>query len=272
MSITAPLRAAGLAALMTVAGAPAGASDACRAASGAVAVPLIELYTSQGCSSCPPADRWLSALGGRPVGANAITLALHIGYWDYIGWKDPFAQREFNDRQRWLAARTANGAGRRGIYTPEVFVGGRELANWSDEGAFGPRLQAIGQQPAHARIEVEAQLAPDAQTAGEQVTARVRWQADRGAGPAQLFVAVKRSGYATAVRAGENRGETLRGDHVVRAWAGPFEARDGDVRVTLPLPAERDGGAPTLVAFVQDREAGEVLQSLAVPLAACRVP
>ena len=102
-----------LMALASAAGAAAptagAAGSICRAVSPPYTVALVELYTSQGCSSCPPADRWLSKLQGGPAPLRAVPLALHVGYWDYIGWKDPFARREFNDRQRRLA--THNGSG-----------------------------------------------------------------------------------------------------------------------------------------------------------------
>ena len=86
-------------------------------------VALIELYTSEGCSSCPPADRWLSTLSSRFGPDRLIPLSLHVDYWDYIGWQDPFAQAPFSERQ--LAQRSA---GPRAC-TPEVFVGLHEI-NW----------------------------------------------------------------------------------------------------------------------------------------------
>ena len=112
--------------LVSVAGVSAASS--CRVQSPAHRVALIELYTSQGCSSCPPADRWLSALPQRFRPTEAIPLALHVGYWDYIGWKDPYARPEFKLRQREWA--TANQS--RTVYTPGVFVQGLELRHRRD--------------------------------------------------------------------------------------------------------------------------------------------
>ncbi len=138
------LALAALAAIM-----PAAHAASCQATSPKNTVALVELYTSQGCSSCPPADRWLSQLPSRIDANRAIPLALHVGYWDYIGWKDPFAKREFNDRQSQLAALNGN----RTRYTPGVFVQGRET-NWSS-GAFDAQLRAVNQRPAAATIKLD---------------------------------------------------------------------------------------------------------------------
>src|SRR4051812_22348452 len=87
----------------------------CSAASGERRVPLLELYTSEGCDSCPPADKWLSELPGRGFGPDrVVALAYHVDYWDYIGWRDPYAQARFSEGQRFVNARN----GDRGIYTP----------------------------------------------------------------------------------------------------------------------------------------------------------
>src|SRR4051794_37762643 len=75
-------------------------SAQCSARSGPQTVALVELYTSEGCDSCPPADRWLSGLGRRGLAPDRVVpLSLHVDYWDYIGWKDPYAKREFSSRQ-----------------------------------------------------------------------------------------------------------------------------------------------------------------------------
>ena len=130
-----------LAAALLVTAMPVSQAATCQATSPKNTVALVELYTSQGCSSCPPADRWLSQLPTRIDANRAVPLALHVGYWDYIGWKDPFAKREFNDRQSQLAA--LNGSNTR--YTPGVFVQGRET-NWSSAGAFDAQVRAVNQR------------------------------------------------------------------------------------------------------------------------------
>ncbi len=263
--------AAGSAAVAVNASPPAAsapsATAACQARSGAQAVPLVELYTSQGCSSCPPAERWLSTYSGA-----GIPLALHVGYWDHIGWKDPWAKPAFNERQRQLALRNTRAGERVVVYTPEVFVAGGEATDWRDPRAFARRVSAVEAAPARARIAVRARLeAAGTSPATRRLVSQVDWSADAGVRSPQLHVAVKRSGYATAVRAGENRGATLREDHVARAWTGPLAPAPGATAVTLDLPEDARDGL-TLVAFVHDADSGQVLQALALPLDGCDDP
>lgn len=226
---------------------------ACTAASPAHPVTLVELYTSQGCSSCPPADHWLSQL--RPDD-RVIPLSLHVGYWDYIGWKDPFAKREFNARQRQLATLNRNGT----VYTPGVFVQGREIARWRDPAA----LDAVVRDVAAGKPQVTVTLTAAVQ--GQTVTIRPSATAAAGTDP-QLWVALTQDGLRTAVKAGENRGETLRNDHVVREWSGPWPLAGGQVVWPFPLGATPD--RLTVVAFAADRATGRPLQAVQLPLGSC---
>jgi hypothetical protein len=267
---TIALMALALASAAGVAAPTAGAPGSiCRAVSPPYTVALVELYTSQGCSSCPPADRWLSKLQGGPAPLRAVPLALHVGYWDYIGWKDPFARREFNDRQRRLA--THNGSGT--VYTPEVFVGASELADWGSPNRVAAALAAVNARPPQASIELQAHWV--AATAGsvpaaQQLAVQVHWSADRSARDPQLLLAVKRGGYLTDVQAGENRGEQLRNDHVVRAWGGPYGPARQPLATELTVPYAP--GDAALVAIAQDGASGAVLQAVELSLAACEAP
>ena len=116
------LALAGLAALLGQA--TARAAESCTAASTRVVAPVIELYTSEGCNSCPPADRWLSKLKADPT---VVALAFHVDYWDRLGWKDRFASAAFTARQ----ARQQASNGARFSYTPQVVVDGRDRTDWS---------------------------------------------------------------------------------------------------------------------------------------------
>ncbi len=243
MSVLGPLVLSVLATASTV----QGAAPLCSATSGQRQAPLIELYTSQGCSSCPPADRWLSSLRPRVDAGEVVPVALHVGYWDYIGWKDPFAKREFNERQRVLA-----GGGT--VYTPGVFLQGREWRQWGGTAA----IEQAGQGKALASID----LAVTARNAGS-VSVRAR-----SAGKAEtLFVALTQDGLQTDVKAGENRGARLGNDFVARAWSGPVRA-PGEVTVSLDLPKDAPLGSLALVAFVQD--GAGVQQAVRLPLRTCQ--
>jgi hypothetical protein len=256
-------------ALLTLASTAAGAAETCRAVSPPYTVALVELYTSQGCSSCPPADDWLSSLQTHETPQRAIALALHVGYWDYIGWKDPFARREFNDRQRRLAGRSGGST----VYTPEVFVDGSELTDWSHPDRFATALRAANTRAARASIELQAHWIPTAASADareQRLAVQARWSAEDSARKPQLLLAVKRSGYMTDVRAGENSGSRLRNDHVVRAWEGPFSPQTKPVTAEISVPP--GNGDATLVAIAQDASSGAVLQALELGLGSCQAP
>ncbi|MCC6193824.1 MAG: DUF1223 domain-containing protein [Burkholderiales bacterium] len=221
------------------------AVPACEATSGRDVVPLVELFTSEGCSSCPPADRWLSATF-PPGEAGVSVLAFHVDYWDRLGWKDRFASAQYTARQ--YAAMRANGA--TFVYTPQVLVQGKDVDAGRRERAASA-AKAARARAAHATISLD--FRPGQATARAHVDASARRDA-------ALWLAYTDSGLVTEVKAGENRGVRLTHDHVVRALYGPF-AVDRAVDVAVAPPAER-GRHPALVAFVQNAATGEVLQTL----------
>ena len=169
------------------------AAPACSAKSAAAPM-VVELYTSEGCSSCPPADRWVSTLKGR---SDTIALAFHVSYWDKLGWPDRFASPAFTERQHQRAAQ----AGSSVVYTPQVVVDGRDWRAW-------PRLPPRSDKSAGVTLTLTQQ--------GVAVTALV----DAAPGLPQLsgYWAVLEDQHVSKVRAGENAGETLRHDHVVRLY------------------------------------------------------
>jgi hypothetical protein len=228
------------AAALASAAAPA-VADTCHARSGAVPPVVVELYTSEGCSSCPPADRWLSSLKGR---GDVLALAFHVDYWDYLGWGDRYASAEATARQRQLARRDGSAS----VYTPQVRAAGQDWRRW-------PQLPAA----AAARAPV-LQLQRD----GDAV------QAEVGAlpgGPALLsgYWVVVEDDHESRVSAGENAGRTLRHDHVVRLYRSvtPWAAAQGQrSRLTV---TRGEPGRPRRVAFVVVDAANErPLQAVAL--------
>ena len=175
---------------------------------------------------------------------------MHVDYWNYIGWKDPYSRKVFTERQRALS----DLAHTRTIYTPEFFVAGKELRDWS--GGLAAEVRRINAMPARAAIAIA--IAP-AGAAGLPV--RVRASGQPGA---SLYLALVQNGIATRVAAGENSGRTLHHDFVAREWAQPvLLGRDGkaDITRTLPMPAGAAAASLGVSAFVQS-EQGEVLQAL----------
>ncbi len=234
----------------------------CTAKSGPGTAALVELYTSEGCNSCPPADEWLRTLPGGLGLERVVPIALHVDYWDYIGWKDPFAKALFSKRQREFAPINH----RAFVYTPQVLLSGRDYRQWSEGSQFVRDVRALNGRPARAELELAIR---SGEAGALELAAGARVPAAKDRAGAALFVAVYESGLVSRVSAGENRGVTLRHDYVAREWLGPI-ALDAEGRAELKraiaLPAgARASGA---VAFVQNGRNGDVLQALALP--ACK--
>ena len=244
--------------IMALGGGPAAA--ACTAVSPPHTLALAELYTSEGCDSCPPADRWMSGLAARGLGADKVVpIGLHVDYWDYIGWKDVYAQPQFTERQRQLSRL----AGSTFVYTPQVLLQGRDFRGWSSA-AFEAQVKAVNARPAQADIRlvldpVGGALQVVAEASSNPAVSKVPTAST------QLFVALTQSRISSPVKAGENRGVTLKHDYVVREWLGPVAlGTDGKARLEKMIVPPK--GAPTndlgVVAFVQDAVSGEILQAL----------
>lgn len=227
---------------------------ACELRSGQKTAALVELYTSEGCSSCPPADRQLGRLR-EALGpdADVVPLALHVGYWDYIGWKDPYAQAAFAKRQSWLVQ--ANG--QRTLYTPQFFVGGAELR--ARHTSLRDEVRRLNAVPAAATIELQAGLvSPDTLALNARASSQ-------GGGPTlALYVVLTESGLVSRVTRGENTGATLEHEHVVREWIGPVRLGADGVQLSreVPLASAWDRRKLELAAFVQDESSGRVLQAV----------
>ena len=237
-----------LAAPLAVAGA------ACDAHSGPRIAALVELYTSEGCSSCPPADRQLSQLAHvLDASAEAVPLALHVGYWDRLGWADRFAQDGFAQRQAWLAQANRQ----RTVYTPEFFVAGAEIRSWRR--SLRDVVHDVNARPASAAIRVHAVV-----SSGNVITLDAAATAPADKASTALYLAVAENGLVSEVKAGENKDATLKHDHVVRAWLGPFRLTGGKVQVRreIALPADWQRDRLEAIAFVQDEQSGAVLQAL----------
>lgn len=224
------------------AGAAMAAAPQCRAESPAALVPVLELYTSEGCSSCPPADRWLSSLKASAASGRAVVQAFHVGYWDYIGWVDRFASPTHTARQREAAARN----GLSSIYTPQLVRNGKD---WRD---YARSLEAG--DPARARIAL--------QKTGEDAYEAQVAPAD-GVGAWSAYWTVTEHGHGSKVKAGENAGELLQHDFVVRQYVPAGEYR-GASRLTLRAVASHPAHPRQVNLVVVEPKTGRPLQALSL--------
>ncbi len=193
---------------------------------------VLELFTSQGCSSCPPADRLLGELVQGGQGRELIAVAYHVDYWNDLGWVDPFSTSEASERQERYAMRFG-----RGPYTPQLVINGREHVVGSQRGAVERAIRGAAGVP---MLGASATLEGDV----------LRVTASPPAG-ARAALIVWEDGLATDVRAGENRGERLREERVVRAVVA---IEGGAAAVTLE-PAWRRAGLGAAVLARGDDDA-----------------
>jgi len=205
----------------------AGGAEA-RFVGGPERVSLIELYTSEGCSSCPRADRWIGALRDNPrLWREFVPVSFHVNYWDRLGWPDRFASRQFTERQYAHASAWGTGS----VYTP-CFV--RDGAEWRPEGGTP---SAVDGAPGVLTVTIGADgaAAVDFAPAG-----------GRG-GPYLAHLAILGSGFVSRVTAGENGGSTLRHEFVALALADRVLAADASgsgFATRFPLPKPQVGDAP----------------------------
>jgi len=235
-------------------------AGSCALQSPAHRVSVLELYTSEGCNSCPPADRWFSTLAQQGVTSqNAVLLAFHVDYWNQLGWPDRFSQDRYSQRQREVASRASKGV----VYTPQILLDGRDLRlNYSVE-QLRSKLDVINREPGQARIDAQVSASADAL----RITAEVEvTPAARGPG-IRSWVAAYENGLQTQVKAGENAGKLLQHDYVVRELAGPFPlGADGRAHLiqVIKLHSDWDARYMGIAVFVERANSGEVLEAAAV--------
>ena len=201
---------------------------------------IVEVYTSQGCSSCVEAYDLVESLAGRN---DLIPLTFTVDYWDYLGWRDTFARPEFSERQRQYAARLAP----RGVFTPQVVIDGAVQAKAGEGHKVDKLIQAAARQPRDP---------PDIRFIGD----RIAVGSGNAPGKAEVWlIRYDPNGREVAVRRGENRGKTITYRNVVRElvrlgdWSGK--------PVSLAMPEATDEGLETLIVVQQT--GGRVLASLA---------
>lgn len=228
----------------------------CTAKSGAHTLPLLELYTSEGCSSCPPADKWLSNLD---IDATKVTpLAFHVDYWNYIGWQDRFSKADYSNRQRKIATFNTTGF----VYTPQFVLNGKDFRGW-ENGRLHQAIEKSKQTISPVQLQLDARTLSNGSIvlkAGASITdSSIAKRTD-------VFVALYENKLVSKVNAGENNGRELHHDYVVRELFGAYPITLNPFSQQFNLSQDwkyRDAGA---VMFAQDKQTGEILQSLTLKL------
>jgi len=212
---------------------------------------VVELFTSQGCSSCPAADRYLSQLTKRAERNDLplYTLSFHVDYWDYLGWKDPFASKAFTQRQRNYASHQRSSR----VYTPQMMINGQWGFVGSDR-SEGDRLlaKALSKKPKES-----LSIAMSGDWRGSKIS--VDFSVAGEASGYRMNVALVETNLSRKVLRGENRGRKLDHDHVVRAFTTETLGRSGKGNVSLTVPEGVDRDHVQLIGYVQERGPGEIV-------------
>jgi hypothetical protein len=221
----------------------------CTANSGAQRATLVELYTSEGCDSCPPADRWLSTLKTRN---DVVPLAFHVDYWDYIGWKDRYAQPQFGKRHR--ARVSAQGGG--SVHTPQILFNGRDSDVWRSEGRAERALSELHKLTSSAVLSLAV-----TKVGASAVAVSVESQPVNAA--QQFHFALTQSNVVSNVTAGENKGVSLKQDYIVRAFQSASQPR---AQLNVPAGVSLDDLSVSVIA---ETKSGEYVQAVTKSLKGC---
>lgn len=238
----------GLGAALMLAGGITAVSDEARSEPQAKAV--IELYTSQGCSSCPPADKLLGKLAGRK---DVIALTFPVDYWDYLGWKDTLASPAYSARQRAYARARGDGQ----VYTPQVVIDGSSHEVGSHESSIKRAISMSKDKLKNARIPMEMHTEDNTLiiTAGAAPHgARIK--------PATIWLALVKKSQTVKINRGENRGRTITYHRVVRDMTPVGQWKGETVSIKLPKHHLQNTDADGCTVLLQQDTAGPILAAI----------
>ena len=225
-------------------------------------VVLLELYTSEGCSSCPPADQFLSSLKSSGVSSEQlIPMAFHVTYWDYIGWKDRFANPQFDKRQRELARKNELST----IYTPQFVLSGDDYRVYA---TFSEEVNRLASEKATVAISLSAHITcarNDTEIMHLKLSADISKTEVEGVG---FYLVVIEDNLTSDVDDGENEGRKLHHDSVVRQFLGPYyPSKQGGLfrrEQAITLQPEWKREDLSVIAFAENPQTGEVLQAVSL--------
>lgn len=216
---------------------------------------VIELFTSQGCSSCPAADKLLSEFIDQYASRELpiYGLSFHVDYWNRLGWRDPFSASEFTERQY----RYADKLGNRRVYTPQMVVNGKnEFVGSSKRAASSAIRTALATTPS---VEIEA-----TEMAKSKNTIRLSYTVSGVDNGTTINIALVERGISTDVTRGENRGRKLTHDNVVRGFQQKTASENGKVSMNLPKDLDLEKGS--IILYAQDSDSYEILGATRVAL------
>lgn len=243
---------------------PAWAASTCAIQSGATRLPLVELYTAEGCNQCPPADRWLGTLtrNDRDVAA----LAFHVDYWNDDGWVDPFSDAAYTQRQSYRVRL----ARKKALVTPQVMVGANSTVDWREPVAVKRVLRAARQGAPELVLSLSGTV--DGDQAELQLSARSGTPGAKTEPAApMLWLALYQESADSRITAGENRGVSLHHTNVVRKLAGPWKVQDAGTQGSVKIPLQGlDPAGLGIVLFAESSEDARTLQSVVLRLRDCR--
>jgi hypothetical protein len=217
---------------------------------------VIELFTSQGCSSCPPADKLLTELAKRP---GVIALSYSVDYWNYLGWHDTLSSPANSERQREYAQTRGDGR----VYTPQVVVDGLTHVNGADETAIDKAITAASVRLADVEVPISMHAEGDSLVIGLGAA-----PANSHTRAATVWLAIAKEQETVSVTRGENRGRTLSYHHPVRELSPVGMWKGEAMTLRLPLKDLKTMGGDCLVALLQVENAGPILGAAEYEVAA----
>jgi hypothetical protein len=210
----------------------------------AKSIALLELFTSQGCSSCPPADRLVGSYTSKE---NIIPISFHVDYWDHLGWKDPFSSKQFTKRQYNYA-----NALKADIYTPQLVINGQTEMVGSDAGKITSTLKRVLSEQPEATITMQKVAVYNGKA---NISFRVSGEADNTA----LNIVLVEKQTTTTINAGENGGATLTDYNVARSLTTLISAVNGDNTANIDIPSGVDAAKLLLILFLQKKDNNKII-------------
>lgn len=208
---------------------------------------LVELYTSEGCSSCPPADKLIAKIAQEYKDKEVYILAYHVDYWNYLGWKDVFSSPQYSARQREYAAYLKSPDG---VYTPQAIVNGKTEFIGSEEGKMQAAIKQALAKPSATSLILNAP-----KITGNKAT--INYKVVAASGNSLLQLAVIKNHSETQVKAGENNGRNLPHINIVQKFSTMVLNSDtGTAGINLPEGFNTKDW--TIIAFIQNSHTGEI--------------